>query len=239
MVSGRLHHSFGNHTSSVLSQLQRYTTFFIGCYYWRSVEPGNYASVRIQYNITECIDPTLVVVIGIPNCIYFLNKYHTSFNDTGEKNIALVEMIRRMGIVTLFCNIAAAIGFAVFALTKSAILKEFGVVAGINIMALFFISIILIPAVLSFLPSPKKRHTKYLENKWLLVVLDKLETWSLHHQRFIYGFTVLILAVAVAGIFRLRSEGFIVDDLPKTDKLYLDLKFLKSISKVSCRWKSL
>jgi predicted RND superfamily exporter protein len=181
------------------------------------------------YNITllNALIPPLVVVIGIPNCIYFLNKYHTSYNDTGEKNTALIEMVKRMGIVTLFCNIAAAIGFAVFALTKSAVLKEFGVVAGINIMALFFISVILIPAVLSFLPSPKKRHTKYLENRWLLVVLDKLETWSLHHQRFIYSFTVVILLLSIAGIFRLRSEGFIVDDLPRTDKLYMDLKFFE------------
>ena len=181
------------------------------------------------YNITllNALIPPLVVVIGIPNCIYFLNKYHTSYADTGEKNIALVEMIRRMGIVTLFCNIAAAIGFAVFALTKSAILKEFGVVAGINIMALFFISIILIPAVLSFLPSPKERHTKYLENKWLLMVLDRLEIWALHHQKFVYGFTFVILLLAVVGMFKLKSEGFIVDDLPKTDKIYVDLKFFE------------
>jgi predicted RND superfamily exporter protein len=183
----------------------------------------------LGYNITllNALIPPLVVVIGIPNCIYFLNKYHTSYNDTGEKNMALIEMIRKMGIVTLFCNIAAAIGFAVFALTKSAILKEFGVVAGINIMALFFISIILIPAVLSFLPSPKKRHTRYLENKWLMAILDRLEIWSLHHQKFVYGFTALILALAITGIFRLKSEGFIVDDLPKTDKLYVDLKFFE------------
>jgi len=185
--------------------------------------------VLLGYNITllNALIPPLVVVIGIPNCIYFLNKYHTSFNDTGEKNTALIEMIRRMGIVTLFCNIAAAIGFGVFALTKSAVLKEFGVVAGINIMALFFISIILIPAVLSFLPSPKKRHMKYLESKWMLSVLDKLELWSLHYKKLIYVVTALILVVSITGIFRLRSEGFIVDDLPKTDKLYTDLKFFE------------
>jgi uncharacterized protein len=183
--------------------------------------------------LTALISP-LVVVIGVPNCIYFLNKYHTAYNaipDTvpaGKRKLqALTEMITRMGIVTLFCNIAAAIGFAVFALTKSAVLKEFGAVAGLNIMALFFISIIIIPAVLSFLPSPKKRHTRYLENKWLLVILDKLEIWALHHQKLIYTVTGVCLIVAIAGMFRLRSEGFIVDDLPKTDKIYTDLKFFE------------
>jgi predicted RND superfamily exporter protein len=180
--------------------------------------------------------PPLIVVIGIPNCIYFLNKYHTAYNDingevftgTSRKRVALTAMISRMGIVTLFCNIAAAIGFAVFGLTKSAVLKEFGHVAGINIMALFFISIMLIPAVLSFLPDPKKRHTRYLENKWLLVILDNLERWSLHHQKLIYGVTAVILLISVAGMFKLKSVGYIVDDLPKTDKIYKDLKFFET-----------
>jgi predicted RND superfamily exporter protein len=179
--------------------------------------------------------PPLIVVIGIPNCIYFLNKYHTAFNDingqvlTNEsrKRVALTAMISRMGIVTLFCNIAAAIGFAVFGLTKSAVLKEFGIVAGINIMALFFISIMFIPAVLSFLPDPKKRHTRYLENKWLLAILDRLERWSSHHKKLIYGVTAIILVISVAGMFRLKSVGYIVDDLPKTDKIYKDLKYFE------------
>lgn len=182
------------------------------------------------YKITllNALIPPLIVVIGIPNCIYFLNKYHSSFSETGEKRKALYDMIKKMGIVTLFCNIAAAIGFGVFALTKSAILKEFGVVAGINIMLLFVISIILIPAALSYLPDPKARHMKYLTNQWLMTLLDWLENWALHHKRSIFILTIIIFAVSIAGITRLRSEAYILDDLPKTDPVYADLKFFEN-----------
>jgi uncharacterized protein len=181
------------------------------------------------YKITllTALIPPLIVVIGIPNCIYFLNKYHTAYNDTGERNNAIVTMVSRMGIVTLFCNLAAAIGFAVFALTKSEILQEFGVVAGINIMVLFFISLILIPVVLSFLPAPKARHTKYLDNPRLNRWLDRLERWSLNHRKLIYIVTAVVMLFSIAGIFRLKSVGYIVDDLPKTDKIYTDLKFFE------------
>ena len=180
-----------------------------------------------KISLLTVLIPPLIVVIGIPNCIYFLNKYHISFIEKGDKEAALVKMISKMGIVTLFCNIAAAIGFAVFALTKSPILKEFGEVAGINILALFVISFILIPAVLSYLPVPKARHTRYLSNRWLQALLDKLEIWALGHRPLIYGLTTVIIAFSVAGILRLRSEGFIVDDLPKTDRIYTDLKFFE------------
>ncbi|MGN6401146.1 MAG: efflux RND transporter permease subunit [Flavisolibacter sp.] len=180
-----------------------------------------------KITILTALIPPLVVVIGIPNCIYFLNKYHTTFRQTGDKKAAIVAMVGKMGVVTLFCNIAAAIGFAVFALTQSAILKEFGVVAGISIMSLFFISLILIPVVLNLLPAPKARHTKYLDNAWLQRWLDGLERWSSHHRKLIYSVTVIILVIAVAGIFKLKSVGHIVDDLPKGDKVYTDLKFFE------------
>lgn len=185
--------------------------------------------VLMGYKITllTALIPPLVVVIGIPNCIYFLNKYHTAYKETGNKEEALVTMVGRMGIVTLFCNIAAAIGFAVFALTKSDLLKEFGAVAGINILLLFFISLFFIPPVLSFLPAPKKKHTKYLENIFLTKLLIKIEQWAFNHSKWVYGITVVVILFSIAGLFRIKSEGFIVDDLPKADKIYTDLKWFE------------
>jgi predicted RND superfamily exporter protein len=177
--------------------------------------------------LTALISP-LIVVIGIPNCIYFLNKYHTAYKETGERRSAIIQMIAKMGVVTLFCNISAAIGFAVFALTKSALLKEFGAVAGFNIMMLFFISLILIPAALSVLSPPNEKQVRYLNNATLQTWLDRLERWALNHRRLIYVTTLIVLAISIAGIFRLKSVGYIVDDLPKTDKIYKDLKFFET-----------
>ncbi len=181
-----------------------------------------------KISILNALIPPLIIVIGIPNCIYFLNKFHTAYSETGDKKKSLVMMIDKMGVVTLFCNLSAAIGFAVFALTQSQILKEFGIVAGINILALFFISLLFIPIVLSYLPPPKSRHTKYLDNPRLKRWLDRLERWSLNHRKIIYAVTLVIVAASVTGMLRLKSLGFIVDDLPKSDKIYTDLRFFEN-----------
>jgi len=180
-----------------------------------------------KISLLTALIPPLVVVIGIPNCIYFVNKYHTSYLQNGNKEKALVDMVSKMGVVTLFCNITAAIGFAVFALTKSAILKEFGVVAGISIMVIFFISFILLPSVLSYLPAPGTSQTKYLNNRWLTSFLLTIERWVVHHKAIVYGTTIIVLIFSVMGIFKLKSVAYIVDDLPKTDKIYTDLKFFE------------
>ncbi|MFY7652486.1 MAG: efflux RND transporter permease subunit [Chitinophagaceae bacterium] len=185
--------------------------------------------VWFGYNITllTALIPVLVVVIGIPNCIYFLNKYHTAYKEFGNKQKALITMVGRMGIVTLFCNIAAAIGFAVFALTNSALLKEFGLVAGINIMLLFVLSLLFIPIVLSYLPEPKAKEVRYLDNKVLAKILVKIDKWVFNNAKMVYGITGIISVWAIAGLFQLKSEGFIVDDLPKNDKIYTDLKWFE------------
>jgi predicted RND superfamily exporter protein len=208
---------------SVSSMLLSLTVVIIGVLF----SFGTLYLLGYKINILTALIPPLIVVIGIPNCIYFLNKFHTAYNKTGDKRKALVSMVGTMGVVTLFCNLSAAIGFAVFALTRSQVLKEFGEVAGINIIGLFFISLILIPSVLSFLPPPATRHTRYLQNPGLKKWLDRLERWSLNHRKLIYIVTLIIVAISIGGIFKLKTVGHIVDDLPKTDKIYTDLKFFE------------
>ncbi|RYY12459.1 MAG: RND transporter, partial [Chitinophagaceae bacterium] len=185
--------------------------------------------VLLGYKITllTALIPPLIVVIGIPNCVYLLNKYHSEYNEHGNKMKALLRMVDRMGIVTLFTNLTAAIGFGVFFFTKSALLKEFGLVAGINIMAIFLISLIFIPALFSFLPPPKGHHTNYLESRWINRLLNTITNWVFGHRRFIYIVTILLCLISVAGVLRLNTVGHVVDDLPKSDVVYQDLKFFE------------
>lgn len=188
---------------------------------------GTMALLGYQISVLNALIPPLMVVIGVPNCIYFLNKYHSNWIETGDKKESLINMIGKMGVVTLFCNITAAIGFAVFALTQSQILKEFGIVAGLNILLLFFISLALIPALLSILPPPGKHQTKYLNSRLITGMLERMENWVVNHPKFTFTGTLLLLLISTVGLFRLKSQGFIVDDIPHNDKIYTDLKFFE------------
>jgi predicted RND superfamily exporter protein len=181
------------------------------------------------YKITllSALIPPLVVVIGIPNCIYFLNKYHSAYRQTGNKEQSLIDMVSRMGVVTLFCNLTAAIGLAVFAITRSAILKEFGEVAGLSIMLIFVISFILLPCMLSFMPVPGKKQLKYLDARVFTGLLLRVERWVFEYKKIVYTLTLATVIFSVAGMLKLKTEGFIVDDLPRSDKIYKDLKFFE------------
>ncbi|PSL49618.1 hypothetical protein CLV51_101953 [Chitinophaga niastensis] len=186
--------------------------------------------VLMGYKITLLtgLIPSLIVVIGIPNCVYFLSKYHTEYAKHANKTRALIRMIQRMGIVTLFTNLTAAIGFGVFCFTNSAILKEFGVVAGLNIMFIFMISFIFLPSVLSYLPAPKSKHTTYLDNGFFGGILNFLTQLVFKYRPWVYLVTAALVVASIVGMGRLRSVGYMLDDIPHTDKLYTDLKFLET-----------
>ena len=188
---------------------------------------GTMTLLGYQITLLTALIPPLIVVIGIPNCVYFLNKYHSEYSKHGNKIKSLLRMVDRMGIVTLFTNLTAAIGFGVFFFTKSKILKEFGLVAGINIMSLFVISLVFLPALFSYLPAPKSKHTNYLDSKWLNKLLGLINHWVFVQRKWIYIISGLLTIVSLMGVSKLKTVGYVVDDLPKKDKIFTDLKFFE------------
>lgn len=185
--------------------------------------------VLLGYKISMFIGllPPLIVVIGIANCIYLLNKYHDEYRSHENKIKALQRVISKVGRAVLFTNLTTAVGFGVFTLTGSSVLQEFGLTAFLSIMAVFIISIILIPVLFSFLPPPNTRHTKHLDYKFLNKLIDKISFVVLHHRKWVYLSTIIIVIGSFVGMALLKNVGYMVDDISKQDKLYLDLKFFE------------
>lgn len=183
----------------------------------------------LGYKITllSGLIPALIVVIGVPNCVYLLNKYHDEYRKHSNKVKALSRIIERIGIATLITNTTTAIGFGVFALTDSVILKEFGIVVATSIMLVFVASIILIPAVFAYLPSPEQQQLRHLDNVRVAGLVRLLEHAVTRYRNAIYVGVVTMACIAAIGALRLQALSFIVDDLPHEDKVYTDLLFFE------------
>lgn len=171
--------------------------------------------------------PPLIIVIGIPNCIFLLNKYHREYKKHNNQIKALSRVIEKTGNAIFLTNTTTALGFATFISTKSAMLVEFGIVAAIDIFLVFILSIFLIPIIFSFLKPPKKRHTKHLENKIMGKVVDFVEIIVLNHRKKVYAVSILIFIFSLFGISKMTTTGNLIDDLPKNDPIVEDLKFFE------------
>ena len=176
--------------------------------------------------LTSLIAP-LIIIIGIPNCILLLNKYQQEYAKHGNKVKALARSIYRIGASTFFANVTTAIGFLVFAFTHSDVLIEFGLIASINVMLTFLISLVLIPIVFSYLPPPSTRQTRHLERKSLNTFLSRIDMWVHSYRWRIYLTVFAIILISILGMMKITSVGYVVDDLPKKDPIYTDLKFFE------------
>jgi uncharacterized protein len=188
---------------------------------------GTIALLGFKVTILTGLIPPIIVVIGIPNCIYLLNKYHQEYIRHHDKFRALNYIIRKVGVVTLLTNVTTAVGFAVLALTDIAILREFGIVAGINIVVAFFVSIILIPSVFAYLPSPNPKQLKHLEFKLVNRIMESLDLLVHRHPLVIYIGMAAIVAVSLFGMTKLKANSYMVDDLPDDSEIRKDLAFFE------------
>lgn len=188
---------------------------------------GTLELMGYKISILSGMIPAIITIICIPNCIFLINKYHTEYAEHGNKEKALLSMTEKMGLTLFLANVTTAIGFGVFYFTKSILLMEFGIVAAVNVMISFAITLILIPAIFSFLPEPSMKRTQHLEAKRINKVLAFIDHIVHHRRKVIYGIIALITLISGYGITKIKVIGYVVDDLPKDHPIYHDLRFFE------------
>ncbi|KPM49924.1 efflux RND transporter permease subunit [Jiulongibacter sediminis] len=172
--------------------------------------------------------PSIIVVIGIPNSIFLINRYQEEFLKCNDQILALKIAIEKIGKTTFIANVTTFIGFFVFYFTGSPLLLEFGLVAAISVLATWAVSLILIPIIFSYNPKPKAKHVRHLENKNISKFLEFID-FIVHNRRTkLYWFIGILVGLSVLGMTRIQSIGHVVDDLPEDDPVFTDLKFIES-----------
>ena len=189
---------------------------------------GSIVLLDYELNLMTSLIPPLMIVIGVPNCIYLINKYHAEFKRHGNKAMALQRMIVKVGNATLLTNFTTALGFATFIFTHSDILKEFGVVTALNILGMFIISIIVIPGLMTWLPAPQMKHTRHLDRRWMFTFVNQLVFIVQNHRPKVYTGAALVLLFSFSGLLQMETTGNIVDDIPDRDRVIKDLQWVES-----------
>lgn len=189
---------------------------------------GTLALLGYKITLLTGLIPPVIVTIGITNAIYLLNKYHLEYAKTGNKYEAIATVVNKMGLATFLTNLTVAIGFLTLLSTDILVLREFGIVAGINIMALFFVSLVMIPSIFSWLPTPTERHLRHLNFRKMGGFLKLVDSLVTRQRATIYLASVSLALLSAYGISQLRSVSFMVDDVPEDSIVKKDLDFFEA-----------
>ena len=183
----------------------------------------------LNYEITvlTALIPPLIIVIGIPNCIFLINKYQHEVKLHGNKVKSLQRVITKVGNATLMTNVTTASGFATFILTESTLLKEFGIVASLSILAIFMLCLLVIPIIYTFLPYPKDRHLEHLNKKWIGGFVNWTVAMVRNQKIAIYTTSVVLIIASIIGIYQIKISGSLIEDMPKEKTFFKDIRFFE------------
>ena len=182
---------------------------------------------RYEITVLSALIPPLIIVIGVPNAVFLINKYQQEIKKHGQQAKALQRVISKIGNATLMTNITTASGFATFVFVKSDLLREFGILASVNIISIFILALLIIPIIYSFMPLPKKKHLNHLERKWIENVVDWMERTVKEQRITIYIASVVIIILGIIGVYQIRVSGSLIEDMPKSMEFYKDIKFFE------------
>ena len=171
--------------------------------------------------------PPLIIVIGVPNAIFLINKYQQEVKKHGNQAKSLQRVITKIGNATLMTNVTTASGFATFIFTKSQLLREFGTIASINILAIFVLALLLIPIIYSFMPLPKEKHLKHLERKWIDSIVTWMESVVRNSGLAVYSITLILIIVSIIGVYKIKVSGSLIEDMPKGKEFFKDIEFFE------------
>ena len=178
-----------------------------------------------EITILTALIPPLIIVIGIPNCIFLINKYQQEVAKHGNKAKSLRRVIMKIGNATLMTNLTTASGFATFILTDSKVLKEFGTVASINILAIFLLSLLIIPIIYSFMNLPNRKHLQHLNNSFINRFVKWMEDKVRYKRINVFIISILSLIFGIIGIYQINISGSIIEDMPKKSSFFKDILF--------------
>jgi hypothetical protein len=183
--------------------------------------------LRYEITVLTALIPPLIIVIGIPNCIFLINKYQQEIKEHGNQAKSLQRVITKVGNATLMTNLTTASGFATFIFTKSKLLSEFGVVASICIISIFILSLLIIPVIYSYLPVPKEKHLEHLGKQWIGRFVNWMERMVKENRISIYITSLIVLILSIIGIYQIKVSGSLIEDMPKSMQFYKDIKFFE------------
>ncbi|MFZ4671638.1 MAG: efflux RND transporter permease subunit [Flavobacterium sp.] len=188
---------------------------------------GTLGLFHYKITILTAIIPPLIIVIGITNCIFLINKYQQEIKIHRNQAKALQRVISKIGVSTLMTNLTTAIGFATFMITGNDLLFEFGLITSINVITVYLLTLVVVPIVYSFLPLPKEKHLNHLSKNYLSAILNWVENLVKYKRNLIYTIYGLLLVLSVIGISKMEVSGSLISEMPKSASFFKDILFFE------------
>jgi len=174
-----------------------------------------------KVEIVTNVLPPLVLVIALADAVHILAHYQEELRKGRgrDKEEAIRDATAYILVPCLLTSVTTAVGFASLCVSRVSGVRVLGLLASFGVMAAFVISITLVPVLLSFLSARPFERPSRKAHGLLDRFLARLARFNEAHRTALLFFAFLLLALSVAGLFRLRVETTLIKYLKEDDPL--------------------
>jgi uncharacterized protein len=177
---------------------------------------GLYAATGFGFNILTSMLPPLVVVLAIADDVHIVQHFDHALRVTGSKEQAFKSAVRHLFVPLLGASGTTALGMLSLATSEVVAVRTFGIGAAIGVMVDFVLSLAFVPTLLTLVRAETAIPP---QERWLLRPLQRAGRFAYSHSGLVLSIVLVIAAVAVMGILRLRVDTNHINFFPRSHPL--------------------
>ena len=174
-------------------------------------------------NILLTTLPSIMFVVAMSDVIHLVSRYMDALREEHSKFEAIKTTIKEVGFSTFLTSVTTSVGFFSLYFINVQPVKMFGLIIGIGVLLAFFLSILMLPILFYYFPSPKI-ITKKKESIWYKYLPIFFE-WILSHKKMVWVGSAIFISVAIYGMTLLTSDNLIMDDIKDSDPIKKDFGY--------------
>ena len=173
-------------------------------------------------NILNNVIVPLLIIIGISDATHLIQRYRDEvhFGEGDDRSAAGKRTVRAMAVATMLTSATTAVGLASLVVSKTVMLRHFGVTSGIGVMISYVVIITFVPAILTWVDPPKREEVRRERTSMFTTVTSSLVAKLLRWRWLVLLGTALFTIGAGYVASQITVDHALLDQFDETDPVY-------------------
>ena len=162
---------------------------------------GTMAWVGVAFKLPTQIVPSLLLAVSVGATVHILSIFFDRYNKKGDKKDAISYTLGHSGLAIAMTSVTTAIGVGSFSGSEVAPISDLGIFASYGVMVSLFLTLTLLPALLSVTKLKVKPPVKVGK---LDQLMKKLSAFPVKHYKGIIVSSALLVTLALFASTQIR-----------------------------------
>lgn len=187
---------------------------------------GGMAVLGEPLNVLNNLIPPLLIIIGISEAIHIVERYREELARSGDRMEAGRLTVATMAAACFLTTLTTAVGFAALLVSKTVMLRHFGLTSAIGVMLSYVVTMTFVPPILTWM-KPPARHEEKSRARWLDAAIIRITLAIIRHPVAALATTLGFVVACFVAKQRLVVDHALLDQFRPEDPVYVSTRIME------------